>query len=127
MAGIEPTDQAALDEFRQLREEKAADWRLITQTTAATLATAAAIVAAGLSIHSYTVIVAAPLPFYVGVLYMVQSARLQVRLITFLASRAPAGALNYEKKVLDSHDNPRLQKLMKFSSAWAWWIGVATL
>lgn len=33
----------ALDEYRQLRDEKAADWRLITQTTVATLATSGAV------------------------------------------------------------------------------------
>jgi hypothetical protein len=132
VGGIDAEAQAGLDEFRQLREEKAADWRLITQSTIATLATAAAIVAAGLSIKSYLVVVAAPLPFYCGVLFMIQSARLQGRLIAFLATHKPPGALDYEGKVIKARnavkeDHARKLLFPRWVQSWDWWRAVATL
>ena len=118
---------AALDEYRQLRDEKAADWRLITQTTVATLATSGAVFAAGLSVHSLILIVLAPIPLYLGVGYMLQSAQLQMRLIAFLGSRAPPGSLNYEKHIVDSSNDPEVQQFLpSWTKAWLWWRGVAT-
>lgn len=117
----------ALDEYRQLREEKAADWRLITQTTVATLATSGAVFAAGLSVHSLTLIVVAAVPFYLGVGYMIQAAHLQMRLIAFLGSRAPAGSLNYEKHVVQSSKDPDTSGVLpEWTKAWVWWRWVAT-
>lgn len=123
MASSDP----ALDEYRQLRDEKAADWRLITQTTVATLATTGAVFAAGLSVHSFALVLAAPLPFYFGVGYMIQSANLQMRLIAFLGSRAPSGSLNYEKHIVDSSGKAEVQEILPpWSKAWDWWRYVAT-
>jgi hypothetical protein len=128
---LEAETQAKLDEYRQLREEKAADWRLITQSTITTLASTAAIVAAGLSVHSYTVIIAAPLVFYMGVLFMIQSARLQGRMIGFLAAARPDGSLDYEGRVLAARNDQALtpaQRRTMFPAmitAVAWWRTVA--
>ena len=118
-------DRAA-EEYTQLREEKGADWRLITQTALTTLATTAAIAVGGLAASSRVVVVLAPLPFYLGVLYLIQAAWLQNRINTFIASRAPAGALNYEKHVLDARrQESTAPSAPLWAVSWYWWTIVA--
>lgn len=114
-------DQLKADEYRQLREEKGADWRLITQIALTTLATTAVIAAAGLAAHSRVLVVVAPVPFYLGVLYLVQSTWLQNRINTFIASRAPPGALNYERHVLTTRDPASSAPTAPFWAISLWW------
>ena len=123
----DPSEVAA-DEYRQLREEKGADWRLITQVALTTLATTAAIAAAGLAAHSRIVVVVAPFAFYLGVLYLIQSAWLQNRINTFIASRAPAGALNYEQHVLDARrKDSGAPEAPRWAVSTQWWVVIAGL
>lgn len=119
-------DDIRADEYRQLREEKGADWRLITQTALTTLATTAAIAAAGLAAQSRVLVVVAPIPFYLGVLYLIQSTWLQNRINTFIASRAPQGALNYELHVLEARDPQSCAPRAPFwATSVLWWKLVA--
>lgn len=119
------TDRAA-EEYTQLREEKGADWRLITQTALTTLATTAAIAVGGLAANSRALVVFAPVPFYLGVLYLIQAAWLQNRINTFIASRAPGGALNYEKHVLDARrKGSTAPSPPPWAVSWHWWTIVA--
>jgi hypothetical protein len=121
------TDPAA-EEYKQLRDQKGADWRLITQTALTTLATTAAIAVGGLAANSRVLVVFAPLPFYLGVLYLIQSSWLQNRINTFIASRAPQGALNYEQHIVEAR---RPESAAPHPPAWAlslhWWTMVAVV
>lgn len=121
-----PGPDPAAEEYKQLRDEKGADWRLITQTALTTLATTAAIAVGGLAAHSRVLVVAAPLAFYLGVLYLIQSAWLQNRINTFIASRAPQGALNYEKHVLQARrEGSTAPHTPRWAVSWYWWVSVA--
>jgi hypothetical protein len=118
----------AAEEYKQLREEKGADWRLITQIALTTLATTAAIAVGGLAAKSRVLVVVAPLPFYLGALYLIQSTWLQNRINTFIASRAPEGALNYEKQVLRARKPESTAPRRPFwAVSWWWWVVVAAV
>jgi hypothetical protein len=116
----------AAEEYKQLREEKGADWRLITQIALTTLATTAAIAVGGVAAHSRVLVVLAPLPFYLGVWYLIQSIWLQNRTNTFIANRAPEGALNYELHVLRAREPGSTAPRPPFwEVSWQWWVAVA--
>ena len=118
----------ATEEYIHLLEAKGADWRLITQIALTTLATTAAIAVGGLAAKSRVLVVVAPLPFYFGVLYLAQSTWLQNRINTFIASRAPEGALNYEMHVLRTREpDSGAPSGPRWAVSWDWWMAVAAV
>jgi hypothetical protein len=121
-----PDSDPAANEYTQLREEKGADWRLITQTALTTLATTAAIAVGALAAHSRILVVLAPIPLYIGVLYLIESVWLQNRINTFIASRAPHEALNYEGWVLATRrPETTAPKAPRWAESSWWWTFVA--
>jgi hypothetical protein len=94
-------EDAAAEEYLQLRDEKAADWRFHIQTNLSMLAASAGIFAAGTSTGESFAFVFTPIPLLLGVYNMAQITRLEVRRIAFLIEAAPPEALNYERHIAD--------------------------
>jgi hypothetical protein len=78
------------DEFLSLLDQKAADWRAVTQMSTSFLAFAGALFAAGVGQKAAFVVVLSPVPLLLGVFHMVRNAKLQLQMVTYLAVFAPA-------------------------------------
>jgi hypothetical protein len=94
-------DDPAMQEYLQLRDEKAADWRFHIQTNLSMLAASAGIFAVGVSTGESFAFVFTPIPLLLGVYNLAQITRLEVRRIAFIVEAAPPGALNYERHIAD--------------------------
>lgn len=92
---------SALQEYLQLRDEKAADWRFHIQTNLSMLAASAGIFAAGVSTGETFAFVFTPIPLLLGVYNLAQITRLEVRRIAFLIEAAPPDAPNYERHIAE--------------------------
>jgi hypothetical protein len=77
------------DEYRTLSDQKAADWRSISEVNPTLFGVAGAIFAAGVAQRQPDVVALSPLPLYLGVWHMIRHARLQLSMITYLATHAP--------------------------------------
>jgi hypothetical protein len=78
------------EQFLALSDQKAADWRAITQMSTAFLAFAGALFAAGVGQRAAFIVVLTPVPLLFGVFHMIRNARLQLQMITYLATFGPA-------------------------------------
>lgn len=77
------------DEFLSLFDQKASDWRAVTQMSTSFLAFAGALFAAGVGQKAAFVVVLSPIPLLLGVFHMIRNAKLQLQMITYLAVFAP--------------------------------------
>jgi len=85
-------------EYAALSDQKAADWRSISQVNPALFGVAGALFAAGVAQREPAVVALSPLPLYLGVWHMVRHARLQLQMITYLHVFAPPG-VSWERDV----------------------------
>src|SRR4051794_10478583 len=79
----------SIDEYRSLSDQKAADWRSISDVNPTLFGVAGAIFAAGVAQRQPEVVALSPLALYLGVWHMIRHARLQLSLITYLATYSP--------------------------------------
>jgi hypothetical protein len=77
------------EEFLSLIDQKASDWRAITQMSTSFLAFAGALFAAGVGQRAAFVVVLSPIPLLLGVFHMIRNAKLQLQMVTYLAVFAP--------------------------------------
>jgi len=122
--------QLSQDEYKNLSDQKAADWRSISEVNPTLFGVAGAIFAAGVAQRQPEVVALSPLPLYLGVWHMVRHARLQLQMITYLATHAPAGP-SWERDVVAVRDRfwaeaagkkpAWLAELMR-PSAWNTWL-----
>jgi hypothetical protein len=135
------------EEFLSLLDQKAADWRAITQMSTSFLAFAGALFAAGVGQEAAFVVVLSPIPLLLGVFHMVRNAKLQLQMITYLAVFAPdsAGAswerdidvvrprfwkrspgrpwvVNARERVKDDGIAAHLLRIVSNPSAWDTWL-----
>jgi hypothetical protein len=97
MSNSNPT--LSKDEFLALIDQKAADWRAITQMSTAFLAFAGALFAAGVGQRAAFVVVLTPIPLLFGVFHMAQNAVIQLEMITYLAVFSPFEPPTWEHDV----------------------------
>lgn len=86
------TRSLSREEYDSLSDQKADDWRSISQVNPTLFGVAGAIFAAGVAQQQPEVVALSPVPLYLGVWHMVRHARLQLQLITYLATHAPPGS-----------------------------------
>lgn len=87
------------EEFLALSDQKAADWRAITQMSTAFLAFAGALFAAGVGQRAAFVVILTPVPLLFGVFHMIRNARLQLQMITYLAAFSPFEGVSWERDI----------------------------
>jgi hypothetical protein len=80
------TRQLSNDEYLTLSDQKADDWRSISNVTPTLFGVAGAIFAAGVAQRQPEVVALSPLPLYLGVWHMIRHARLQLSMTTYLAT-----------------------------------------
>lgn len=120
--------RAAVDSYLQLRDEKAADWRFITQINVSMLALWGVATAAGLYTRTAYVLALAPVLVFLGLFQMCQTARLHVRMNAYLASNTPDGVLNWEgasseKRTEMRREESKRERLLR-TSAWYQWLSI---
>jgi hypothetical protein len=81
--------QLSESEYEALSNQKADDWRSISEVNPTLFGVAGAIFAAGVAQKQPAVVALSPLPLYLGVWHMVRHARLQLQMITYLATFPP--------------------------------------
>jgi hypothetical protein len=88
------TDDRSLspEEYAALSDQKAQDWRSISEVNPTLFGVAGAIFAAGVAQHQAFVVALAPVPLFLGIWHMVRHARLQLQMITYLATHPGSGA-----------------------------------
>jgi hypothetical protein len=86
------------EEYKALSDQKAQDWRAISEVNPTLFGVAGAIFAAGVAQSNAFVVALAPVPLFIGVWHMTRHARLQLQMITYLAVFAPAG-MSWERDV----------------------------
>jgi hypothetical protein len=84
------------EEYGSLSDQKAGDWRLISDVNPALFGVAGALFAAGVAQHQAFIVALSPLPLFLGVWHMVRHARLQLQMITYLATHSPPGQASWE-------------------------------
>lgn len=80
------------EEYKSLSDQKADDWRSISQVNPTLFGVAGAIFAAGVAQRQPEVVALSPVPLYLGVWHMVRHARHQLQLITYLAQFGGPGS-----------------------------------
>jgi len=139
------------EEFLALSDQKAADWRAITQMSTSFLAFAGALFAAGVGQRAAFVVVLVPVPLFFGVFHMIRNARLQLQMTTYLAVFAPKSTASWERDIAEvrprfwSHpsrpqwimdarerarDHQVIAHVLRFiaePSAWHTWIEIALI
>jgi hypothetical protein len=86
-------------EYLTLSDQKAEDWRTITQVNPALFGVAGVLFAAGVSEEVAWATVMSPLPLLLGVFHMVRNAKLQLPMITYLATHTPFGSASWEHDI----------------------------
>jgi hypothetical protein len=142
VADRKPLDK---EEFLALSNQKADDWRELTSISASFLGVAGVFFTAGVAKEASWVIVMAPVPLFLGVWYMIQSARLQLQMITYLSVFSPFAETSWEKDIakvrpyfwetaekglltsrieqIKRVDGPALARHLANPSSWdVWWI-----
>jgi hypothetical protein len=120
------------EEYARLSDQKADDWRHISEVTPTLFGAAGAIFAAAIAVESAIVMMLAPIPIFLGVLHMVRNAKLQLQMITYLADRGGASGA-WERDV--AHVRPIVHRVMsrrrRFRrappSSWNTWILIAAI
>lgn len=122
------------EEYGRLSDQKADDWRHISEVNPTLFGVAGAIFAAGVAENDAAILALSPLPLFVGVFHMIRSAKLQMQMITYLA-RAPATAGRWEqditrllRPVWRARESRGLSRILRFvgrPSAWNTWLGIA--
>jgi hypothetical protein len=125
-------DRLSQDEYASLSDQKADDWRSISEVNPTLFGVAGAIFAAGVAESQPEVVALSPVPLYLGVWHMVRHARLQLQMITYLDVFAPA-EISWERDIAvvrpkfweQSRGAHRkwVAELMR-PSAWNTWLGI---
>jgi hypothetical protein len=129
------TDQLSHDEYKTLSDQKADDWRSISEVNPTLFGVAGAIFAAGVAQRQPEVVALSPLPLFLGVWHMVRHARLQLPMITYLATHAP-GNPSWERDIAvvrpkfwaatRGNKADCLAEVMR-PSAWNTWLAITVL
>jgi hypothetical protein len=109
----------AADESARLSDQKADDWRSISDVTPTLFGVAGAIFGAGIASSSALVLAIAPLPLFLGIFHMVRNARLQMQMIVFLALHGAEAWESESSAVRDA-----VYRAMEGDSPWqkaTWW------
>lgn len=124
------------DDYQHLSTQKADDWRSISEVNPTLFGVAGAIFAAGVAQRQPEVVALSPVALYLGVWHMVRHARLQLQLITYLATHAPPGSnwerdvaavrLTFWEQTAGRKKPPWLAELMR-PSAWNTWLIITTV
>jgi hypothetical protein len=134
-------------EFLALSDQKASDWRAVTQMSTAFLAFAGALFAAGVGQKAAFIVVLTPVPLLFGVFHMTQNAVIQLQMITYLAVFSPFQPPTWEHDInrmrpvlwsrspksalLDSDDGRKrfseLRRVLANPSAWHIWLAIAVV
>jgi hypothetical protein len=120
------------DGFRSLSDQKASDFRFFVQTNVSLVAASGAITAAAIATKTAYAFWLAPLPLVFGVFQLIQNAKLQLRLTTYLAAFGPAGR-SFERdlaavrpRYLDrKREAGGFARLLNAPDAWRIWIAGA--
>jgi hypothetical protein len=75
------------EEYARLSDQKADDWRHISEVTPTLFGAAGAIFAAAIAEENAIVMMLAPVPLFLGVFHMIRNAKLQLQMITYLAAK----------------------------------------
>jgi hypothetical protein len=131
-AGEPPGIKSAGAEFIQLREQKAADWRFVSQVNLSMLAATGAIFTAALTTDaSAWLFVFAAIPLFLGLLHMAAQGHLHQRMIAFLVEAAKeVDTLDYEGRLVRvkqalSHEPTRLRDQLVRPTAVRVWLLIA--
>jgi hypothetical protein len=87
------------EEYLSLIDQKAADWRAITQMSTSFLAFAGALFAAGVGQKAAFVVVLSPAPLLFGIFHMIRNASLQLQMVTYLAVFSPFDGVSWERDI----------------------------
>lgn len=123
------------EEYGRLSDQKADDWRHISEVNPTLFGVAGAIFAAGIAENDAAILALSPLPLFLGVFHMIRSAKLQMQMITYLAERSPTTAGRWEqditrllRPVWRARESGGLSRFLGFvgrPSAWNTWLGIA--
>lgn len=86
-------------EYERLSNQKAEDWRIISDVTPTLFGVAGAIFAAGAAGDEAWVVVLSPFPLFLGVFHMVRNAKLQLQMITYLSAYSPTTGAHWERDI----------------------------
>lgn len=106
------------EEYLSLIDQKAADWRAITQMSTSFLVFAGALFAAGVGQRAAFVVVLTPIPLLFGVFHMVRNAILQLQMVTYLAVFSPFEGASWERDI--NEVRPRFWEESPKSKPMAW-------
>lgn len=93
------TEEISKAEYERLSDQKAEDWRVISDVTPTLFGVAGAIFAAGAAGDEGWVVVLSPLPLFLGVFHMVRNAKLQLQMITYLSAHSPTSGAHWERDI----------------------------
>ena len=123
------------EEYATLSDQKAEDWRSISEVNPTLFGVAGAIFAAGVAQTEAEVVALSPLPLFLGVWHMLRHARLQLQMITYLDVFAPTES-SWERDIAKVRPifwretrgkKPRLLAELMRPSAWNTWMVITNL
>lgn len=122
------------EEYARLSDQKAEDWRHISEVNPTLFGVAGAIFAAGVADEQAWILAMSPLPLFLGVFHMIRSAKLQIQMITYMAAaRESAGTWEADisrllRPVWRARESQGVRSLLGFVgrlSAWNTWLAIA--